>query len=193
MMRIITDAAAGIGQKGNPRRKEWMCMNSSHPNNRRDKENYYLDIAQAVVERGTCLRRNFGAIIVKNDEILATGYSGAPRGRRNCTDMGSCLRERMNVPRGERYELCRSVHAEANAIISAARSDMIGATLYLVGIDQTTGDLVENANSCSMCKRLIINAGITRVIIRNTPTHFTAVYVQDWVENDDSLNPQGGY
>ena len=84
---------------------------------RRDRENYYLDIAQAVLGRGTCLRRNFGAIIVKNDQILSTGYAGAPRGRQNCSDLGVCLREKLGVPRGERYELCRSVHAEANAII----------------------------------------------------------------------------
>lgn len=160
---------------------------------RRDKENYYLDIAQAVAERGTCLRRNFGAIIVKNDQILSTGYSGAPRGRKNCIDIGTCLRERLNVPRGERYELCRSVHAEANAIIHAARSDMIGATLYLVGVETESGALVDNANSCSMCKRMIINAGISRVIIRNTPDNFTAVYVQDWVVNDESLTGEVGY
>ena len=92
------------------------------------KENYYLDIAETVLERATCLRRVFGAIIVKNDEIISTGYNGAPRGRRNCVDMGFCTREAMRVPRGERYELCRSVHAEANAIISAARRDMMGAT-----------------------------------------------------------------
>lgn len=160
---------------------------------RRDKENYYLDIAQSVAERGTCLRRNFGAIIVKNDQILSTGYSGAPRGRKNCIDIGTCLRERLNIPRGERYELCRSVHAEANAIINAARSDMIGATLYLVGVEAQSGELVHEANSCSMCKRLIINAGISRVIIRNAPDNFTAVYVQDWVVNDESLSGEGGY
>ena len=85
------------------------------------KENYYLNIAQTVLERATCLRRVYGAIIVKNDEIISTGYNGAPRGRRNCVDMGYCTRERLQVPRGERYELCRSVHAEANAIISASR------------------------------------------------------------------------
>ncbi len=161
--------------------------------NRRDKENYYLDIAQAVSERGTCLRRNFGAIIVKNDQIQSTGYTGAPRGRKNCCDLKTCLRESMNIPRGERYELCRSVHAEANAIISSARSDMIDSTLYLVGVDRKSGELVKNACSCSMCKRLIINAGICRVIIRNTPNDFTVVYVQDWVENDDSLDGKKGY
>ena len=150
---------------------------------RRDRENYDLDIAQAVLGRGTCLRRNFGAIIVKNDQILSTGYAGAPRGRQNCSDLGVCLREKLGVPRGERYELCRSVHAEANAIIHASRSEMTGATLYLVA----------DASPCSMCKRMIINAGISRVIIRNTPDSFTAIYVQDWIENDGSLQGERGY
>jgi len=160
---------------------------------RRDKENYYLDIAQSVATRGTCLRRNFGAIIVRNDQILSTGYVGAPRGRRNCCDLDVCLREKLNVPRGERYELCRSVHAEANAIISASRSEMIGSTLYLVGVEMLDESLVENASPCSMCKRMIINAGIERVVIRNTDDHFTAVYVQDWVDNDSSLGQVNGY
>ncbi|MEG1931823.1 MAG: cytidine deaminase, partial [Pygmaiobacter sp.] len=102
---------------------------------RRDKINYYLDIADAVSRRGTCLRRNYGAIIVKNDQIISTGYVGAPRSRKNCSDLGYCIREKMNIPRGERYELCRSVHAEANAIIAASRAEMIGATLYLAGRD----------------------------------------------------------
>ena len=160
---------------------------------RRDKENYYLDIAQAVAGRGTCLRRNFGAIIVKHDQIMSTGYSGAPRGRRNCCDLGYCLREKMNIPRGERYELCRSVHAEANAIINASRSEMIGGTLYLVGIETATVELVPDAIACSMCKRQIINAGISRVVIRNSPDNFTALYVQDWIENDGSLSGEVGY
>ena len=160
---------------------------------RRDRENYYLDIAQAALGRGTCLRRNFGAIIVKNDQILSTGYAGAPRGRQNCSDLGVCLREKLGVPRGERYELCRSVHAEANAIIHASRSEMTGATLYLVGVDAQTEELVPDASPCSMCKRMIINAGISRVIIRNTPDSFTAIYVQDWIENDGSLQGERGY
>ena len=102
------------------------------------KENYYLDIAETVLERATCLRRVYGAIIVKNDEIISTGYNGAPRGRANCVDLGYCSREAMNVPRGERYELCRSVHAEANAIISASRRDRVGGTMYLVGRNAAT-------------------------------------------------------
>ena len=151
------------------------------------KENYYLDIAETVLERATCLRRVYGAIIVKNDEIISTGYNGAPRGRANCVDMGYCSREAMQVPRGERYELCRSVHAEANAIISASRRDMIGATIYLVGRDARTNELLSDAMSCSMCKRQIINAGIDRVVIRQTPTEYRTIPVSDWVENDDSI------
>ncbi|HCW04001.1 MAG TPA: cytidine deaminase [Clostridium sp.] len=160
---------------------------------RRDKHNYYLDIAETVLERGTCLRRNYGSIIVKNDEIIATGYTGAPRGRKNCTDLGFCRREQLNVPRGTKYELCRSVHSEANAIISAARRDMIGSTLYLVGKDAKTGELVENANSCTMCKRMIINAGIGKVIIRDTRNCYREISVEQWINQDDSLEGDGTY
>ena len=151
------------------------------------KENYYLDIAETVLKRATCLRRCYGAIIVKNDEIVATGYNGAPRGRKNCTDLGYCTREAMQVPSGERYELCRSVHAEANAIISAARSEILGGTLYLAGRDGKTGALLDDATSCSMCRRLVINAGIVRVVIRRTPTEYAVVHVEDWIREDDSL------
>ena len=149
------------------------------------KENYYLDIAQTVLERATCLRRVYGAIIVKNDEIISTGYNGAPRGRRNCVDMGYCTREAMQIPRGERYELCRSVHAEANAIISAARRDIVGGTLYLVGRKAQTGELLHDATSCSMCRRLVINSGLSKVVIRKTEDEFDVVNVQDWVDEDD--------
>ena len=154
---------------------------------RRDKINYYLDIAETVAERSTCLRRLYGAIIVRDDEIVSTGYNGAPRGRKNCSDLGCCTRESLNIPSGERYELCRSVHAEANAIISAARRDMIGATIYLVGRDARTNELLHDAMSCTMCKRQIINAGIDRVVIRQTPTEYRTIPVSDWIENDDSI------
>ena len=160
---------------------------------RRDKINYYLDIAEVVAERGTCLRRNFGAILVKNDEIIATGYTGSPRGRKNCCDLNFCQREQLNVPRGTHYELCRSVHAEANCIISAARRDMIGSTLYLVGKNKKTGTLVENANSCAMCKRLILNAGIEKIIIRDTKDDYRTIEAKEWVENDDSMSDNIGY
>jgi len=152
------------------------------------KDNYYLDIAQTVIERSTCLRRQYGAIIVRNDEIVATGYNGAPRGRLNCSELGRCIREELSIPSGQRYELCRSVHAEANAIISAARNECIGATMYLVGIDARTGALLPDATSCSMCRRTIINAGIEKIVIRRTPTEFDTVMVQEWIDNDDSLS-----
>ena len=160
--------------------------------NRISKENYYLDIAQTVLERATCLRRVYGAIIVKNDEIISTGYNGAPRGRKNCVDMGYCTREAMQVPRGERYELCRSVHAEANAIISASRRDMVGGTIYLVGRNAQTGELLSDATSCAMCRRMIINAGLSRVVIRKNPTEFDVVDVQEWIDGDDTIAPEMG-
>lgn len=160
---------------------------------RRDKCNYYLDIAETVLERGTCLRRNYGAIIVKNDEIISSGYTGAPRGRKNCIDLGYCRRENLNIPRGQRYELCRSVHAEANAIISASRSAMLGGTLYLAGKDMKTGELVPDASSCAMCKRMIINAGIEMVVIRKTKDEYKIVNVSEWITNDDSLGDEMGY
>lgn len=161
---------------------------------RRDKINYYLDIAETVAERGTCLRRLFGAIIVNNDQIISTGYVGAPRGRQNCSDLGYCAREKLKVPRGERYELCRSVHAEANAIIHASRSDMLDATLYLVGKEAATGQYVENANACAMCKRMIINAGIATVVIRDSKEDFRVIRVYDqWVLDDETLDLKLGY
>jgi len=161
---------------------------------RRDKVNYYLDIAETVLERSTCLRKKYGAIIVKNDEIIATGYNGAPRGRKNCTDIGRCIREEMKVPRGERYELCRSVHAECNAIISAQRSQMIGSTLYMAGHDAATGQRLAGSDSCSMCKRQIINAGIAYVVIRDTADEYRVIDVEkDWILRDETLEGKFNY
>lgn len=159
-----------------------------------DKINYYLDIAQTVAERGTCLRRLFGAVIVKNDIIVSTGYVGAPRGRENCCDRGICFRQEMNIPRGQRYELCRSVHAEANAIIAAPREAMLDATLYMSCIDAQTKMLAPGTTSCSMCQRLIINAGISTVIVRDTPTEYRIIDVKsEWVDKDSSLVLHEGY
>ncbi|OUO57438.1 deoxycytidylate deaminase [Candidatus Avelusimicrobium gallicola] len=160
---------------------------------RRDKTNYYLDLADVVSQRSTCLRRRYGAVIVKNDEVISTGYVGAPRGRKNCSDLGYCIRQQLNIPRGERYELCRSVHAEANAIISAPRDKMLGATLYLAGREVSTGEYISHSNSCSMCKRMIINAGIKNVIVRDTNDAYREINVQDWIDNDESLSGQRGY
>jgi dCMP deaminase len=160
---------------------------------RRDKNNYYLDIAETVLERGTCLRRNYGAIIVKNDEIISTGYTGAPRGRENCNDLGYCIRKKLNIPRGSNYEICRSVHAETNCIISASRRDMLGSTIYIVGKDMENDTLVYKANSCTMCKRIIINSGIESVIIRDTKEDYRVIKVSEWIEMDDSLSDDMKY
>ena len=155
---------------------------------RTDKINYYLDIAEVILERGTCIRRNYGAVIVKNDEIVSTGYTGAPRGRVNCTDIKSCMREKLNIPSGQRYELCRSVHAEQNAIISASRKDLLDSTLYLAGKDYKTGDYVKNATPCELCKRFIINAGIKEIVIRDDKKHYRIINTKEYIENDDTLN-----
>lgn len=152
-----------------------------------DKENYYLDIAETVLERSTCLRRQYGAIIVRNDEIVASGYNGAPRGRKNCCDLGYCVREQMQIPRGERYELCRSVHAEANAIISASRNECIGGDLYLAGHDARTAKFCTTRRPVPCAAAMIINAGIRRVVIRNTREEFTVVPVQNWINEDDTI------
>ncbi len=158
-----------------------------------DKINYYLDLAEVTLERGTCIRRNFGAVIIKNDEVISTGYVGAPRGRKNCVDMGVCKREELKIPRGERYEMCRSVHAEQNAIISAERNKMIGASLFLCGKNYSDGKYVENSNPCALCKRMIINAGIKDIYIRDTKEKYRHILVQDYIENDESLEDIKGY
>lgn len=132
--------------------------------NRISKDEYYLGIAAAVAQRSTCLRRRYGAVIIKNDEIISTGYNGAARGEPNCCDEGECWRARNNIPHGEQYEKCVAVHAEQNAIISAARRDMLGSTLYLAGFDQN-GEMA-NPAPCVICSRLIKNAGIKDVVVR---------------------------
>lgn len=149
---------------------------------RPEKDEYYLDIAKQVAMRGTCIRRNYGAVIVKNDRIISTGYNGAPVNRKNCCDLGYCTRQKLNIPRGHRYELCRSVHAEANAIIQGTFSDMEGSTLYLYGWYVEDGSYDTGTEPCMMCKRMIINAGITRVV---TPGgEINPIF---WVINDESL------
>ena len=155
---------------------------------RKDKDNYYLDIAETVLIRSTCKRRKYGALIVRDDGIIATGYNGAPRGRQNCIDRGRCMRAELGIPSGERYELCRGVHAEANAIISAARRDMIGATLYLSGRDAKTGELLSDTLPCSMCRKDIINSGIEKTICRIGPDQYIVINTRDLVFNDDSLS-----
>lgn len=125
------------------------------------KDEYFLDIAEKVAARSTCLRRQYGAVIVKNDVIVSTGYNGSPRGSVNCCDSGECYREANGVPHGERYELCQAIHAEENAIMNANPIDRVGATLYLVGLEN--GKRIE-AHPCQMCEKRIRNAQIRRVV-----------------------------
>ena len=161
---------------------------------RPDKDHYYLNIAREVARRSTCLRRWFGAVIVQNDQIISTGYAGAARGAKNCTDLGVCPRQEAGIPHGERYELCRSVHAEMNAIIHAARREMIDSTLYLVGMDAKNGSVVEGAKPCKICTRLIINAGIKTVKVLNPDENITTFEVAEFISNEElNLNDTRGY
>ena len=153
-----------------------------------DKINYYLNIAKAVADRSTCLRKKSGAVIVNKDEIISTGYSGAPRGRENCIDLGYCCKKKYfpNV-RHAGYDACRSVHAEQNALISASRKNMLGATLYLVQYRTDTGNYEENAGCCQMCRKMIINSGIEQVVVRISDTEYQKIDVNEWIQNDDLL------
>ena len=137
---------------------------------RRDKRNYYLDLAEMVSKRSTCLRRAYGAVIVKNDEVISTGYVGAPRGRKNCSDMGYCIRAELQIPRDK----------------------MIDSTMYLTGLEPD-GGYVSNSCCCSMCKRMVINAGIKEVVIRDDKNNYRVIPVETWIENDESLEGKKGY
>lgn len=123
---------------------------------------YFLEIAKAVSARSTCLRRQYGAVIVKDEVIVSTGYNGAPRGEANCVDTGRCERERLRVPKGERYELCVAVHAEQNAIINADPAKMQGATIYIAGCN--TDKTPASGKPCLLCRRMIRNAMIAKVV-----------------------------
>lgn len=163
---------------------------------RPSKEDYYLNIAEEVARRGTCLRRLFGAVIVRDDQIISTGYVGAPRGSVNCLDLAECPRQKANIPPGERYELCRSVHAEMNAIIHASRREMMGSTIYLACINPQTGERVGGTRPCKLCTRMIINAGIERVIVGETNGGFVIYHVEDWINEDKAewdINRLNGY
>ena len=153
-----------------------------------DKINYYLNIAKAVADRSTCLRKKSGAVIVNKDEIISTGYSGTPRGRENCIDLGYCCKKKYFPDvRHAGYDACRSVHAEQNALISASRKNMLGATLYLVQYRTDTGNYEENAGCCQMCRKMIINSGIEQVVVRISDTEYQKIDVNDWIQNDDLL------
>ena len=161
---------------------------------RPSKDHYYLNIACEVSRRATCLRRHFGSIIVKNDQIISTGYAGAPRGTVNCIDLGECPRQKANIPRGERYELCRSVHAEQNAIIHAPRQDMIDSTMYLAGLEAIDRSVVKGARPCLLCTRMIINAGISKVAVLEPGNSITVYDVNDFIKEDEiDLSKVDGY
>lgn len=162
--------------------------------NRIDKINYYLDIAKAVASRSTCLRKKIGCVIVNHDEIISTGYNGAPRGRENCTSLGFCSKKKYFPEiRHAGYDACRSVHAEQNAMLSAKRQEMIGATLYLVSYRTDTMEYDEGANSCQMCRKLIINSGIEKVVVRKTEKDYHTIFVSDWIAHDDLLEGKMDY
>lgn len=162
--------------------------------NRIDKENYYLDIAETVASRATCLRKKYGSVIVNHDQIISTGYCGAPRGRVNCCDLGYCTKKKYFPDlRHGGYDACRSVHSEQNAIISASRQEMLGSTLYLVGYRADTHEYEEGAAPCLMCRKLIINSGIKTVIVRKYKEEYEIYDVQDWIENDEYLDGRLSY
>lgn len=161
-------------------------INNTKATTRISKHEYYLKIAEAVSLRGTCLRRKFGSIIVKDDRIVSTGYVGAPRGRINCCDRGTCFRIEHNIPSGEAYHKCRSTHAEMNAVIQASPEEMKDATLYLVGIENDGS--YTNADCCTICKRIIINSGIKNVIARQADGSYTDTPIQSWIDDDDTLD-----
>ena len=164
---------------------------------------YYLGIAEAVSKRSTCLSKRYGAVVVKDNVVRSTGFNGAPKGRKNCTDIGYCPRLANNVKRGTDYSTsCRSVHGEMNAIINASPEELKDATLYLYGYDRAKNEMVKDANCCPICKRLIINAGIKDVVVADpdngighpeVPYRYRTIKVSDWIENDESLQANEGY
>ena len=152
---------------------------------RPNKVDYYMNITKQVAERSNCLSTKLGAVIVKEDQIISTGYNGAPRKTKDCMDHGSCLRRERGIPSGQRYELCRSVHAEQNALLNAARSgvSLLGGTLYMYGmkiynVDEPT---LIDAVPCFICKKLVINAGIKEVVVMMKDGTVKTFQVDDWV------------
>ncbi len=151
---------------------------------RSSKDEYYLNIAREVAQRSTCLRRSIGALIIKDDQIISTGYVGAPRKTKSSTEHGFCLRDKLNIPHGQRYELCRSVHAEQNAIINAARAgvSLLGGDMYIFGSDFATGKTI-NAFPCFICKKMIINCSLDRVICSRKEGGMNIFKIKDWIKD----------
>lgn len=180
--------AAYVARHVYPKENSVLPTNEEHveKKTRPSKDEYYLGIAEAVSARSTCLRIHYGSIICNNDRIVSSGYNGAPMGAPNCDEVGECYRVKNNIPHFTRYETCQSVHSEMNAIINASRTDMLGGTLYLVGKDVSSGSYVEG-DCCPMCRRAVINAGISQVVFRTKDGGIRKVNVSDWT-NDCMFN-----
>ena len=151
---------------------------------RKSKHEYYLGIAKEVAHRSTCYRRSLGAIIIRDDQIISTGYVGAPRKTKDSFEHGNCLRDKLNIPHGQRYELCRSVHAEQNAIINAARAgvSLLGGDMYIFGSIYGEKKPID-AFPCFMCKKMIINAGLKRVICSTADGKMKKFSIEDWIKD----------
>ena len=143
-------------------------------------DNYFINIASAVSERATCLRRRYGAVITKQYSIVSTGYNGAPSGMLDCVEAGKCTRKEQNVPHGQRYELCHSVHAEANAIIRASAEELHDSTIYIFGTDCDEGPCL--SEPCMMCKRMILNAKVALVVYCDGNGGLLSVQPKTWLE-----------
>lgn len=143
-------------------------------------DEYFIGIAKAVATRATCLRRKYGAVITKDNIIVSTGYNGAPSGMRDCLEVGKCTRKELQIPHGERYELCHSVHAEANAIIRASADELRGATMYISGTDDRKSEC--RSDPCMMCKRLILNSKIAKVVYADGNNSFIVMDPRKWLK-----------
>jgi dCMP deaminase len=151
---------------------------------RTSKDLYYLGIAREVSARSTCFRRAIGAIIVRDDQIISTGYVGSPRKTKDSLEHGFCLRDKLGIPHGQRYELCRSVHAEQNAIINAARAgvSLLGGDMFIYGSEPASGKPI-SAFPCYICKKMLVNCGLKRVVCSSADGGLQIFQVEDWIRD----------
>lgn len=152
-----------------------------------DKINKYLDMAEDVARKSKCLRANYGSIIVKNDKVISYGYNDVPDGRSTCSELGYCIKERLNIPHGEGYSKCRAICSEQNAIIRANPEELVDSTLYLVGLDPKTNDYIDDPKPCCVCERFIINSRIKEVYVRLNKEEYKLIDAKDFINNDTSF------